>query len=149
MSTASATHPDKGFASLAPLLRASAPGALDEARRRIAKLDRVSLIQQYRAAYAGGKLLAAYLMAEGLIERGTPPCFWYETLALGSASLAQRRILVLGDMAWLRRWYSDHDKVVRYQRIRVLLTGPEGMFFVRPSSRFTKAGAQLGNWLNR
>lgn len=128
MSIASATHPDKGFASLAPLLGVSAPGALDEARRRIAKLDRASLIQQYRAAYAGGKLLATYLMAEGLIERGTPPCFWHETLALGSASLAQRRILVLGDMAWLRRWYPDHDKVVRYQRIRVLLTGPESMF---------------------
>lgn len=124
----SAIHPNEGFAPLALLLRASAPGALDEARRRIAKLDRAALIQQYRAAYAAGKLLAAYLMAEELIERGTPPCFWHETLALDGASLAQRRILILGDMAWLRRWYPDHDKVVRYQRIRALLTGPESTF---------------------
>lgn len=124
----SAVHLDEGFAPLARLLRASAPGELDEARRRIAKLDRANLIQQYRTAYTANKLLAAYLMAEELIERGTPPCFWHETMALGSANLAQRRILVLGDMAWLRRWYPDHDKVVRYQRIRALLTGPESMF---------------------
>jgi hypothetical protein len=125
----SAVHLNEGFAPLARLLRAPAPGALDEARRRIAKLHRANLIQHYQAAYAANKLLGAYLMGEELIERGTPPCFWHETLALGSANLAQRRILVLGDMAWLRRWYPDHDKVVRYQRIKALLTGPESMFF--------------------
>jgi hypothetical protein len=124
----SAIHPDEGFVPLAPLLGVTAAGALDEARRRIAKLDRADLIARYRMAYVGSKLLAAYLMAEELIERGTPPCFWHETLALGGSNLAQRRILVLGDLAWLRRWYPDHDNVVRYQRSKALLTGPESTF---------------------
>jgi len=129
MNMASATHPDKGAASLAPLLRATSPGALDEARHRITKLDRADLIARYRRAYTGGKLLAAYLLADELIERGTPPCFWHERVpAPDSSSVAQRRILVLGDLAWLRRWHRDHHEAVRHQRGKAMLTGSETTF---------------------
>jgi len=125
----SAIHPDEEFVPLAPLLRASAPGALDEARHRIAKLDRTDLIARYRMAYAGSKLLAAYLMADDLIERGIPPFCWHETVpAPDRASVTQRRILVLADLAWVRRWYSDHHKAVRYERGKAMLTGSETTF---------------------
>lgn len=129
MNMASATHPEKVVASLASLLRATPPIALAEARRRIAKLDRTDIIDRYRAAYAGEKLLATYLMAVELVERGVPPFCWHQNVPTpNDASVGQRRILVLGDLTWLRHWHPDHHKEVRYQRGKAMLTGSETMF---------------------
>src|SRR5471032_1983910 len=75
------------YAPFSSLLRMVTPESLDKARQRVAKLDRAELIQRYRAAYADGKRLIAYIMAGELIERGIPPCFWHEVLALESATL--------------------------------------------------------------
>lgn len=116
------------YAPLAPLLRATRPDVLGEARRRIAGLGRPELTRRYRSAYAEGKRLVAYLMAYELIERGIPPCFWHEPLALDDASVSQRADLVLADLAWLRRWHPDHVSAIRYKRGRALLTGSESVF---------------------
>jgi hypothetical protein len=116
------------FAPLASLLRGTSPDTLSEVRRRVARLDRIDLIQRYRAAYADGKRLAAHVMAGELIERGIPPCFWHEVLALDDTTTAQREMLTLADLAWLRRGHPDHASAVRYQRGKALLTGSETVF---------------------
>lgn len=118
----------EGFAPLAPLLRASVPEALSEARRRVAKLDRDSLIGRFRAAFADGKRLVAFVMAEVLVERGIPPSFWHDELALDSTTVNQRADLVLFDLAWLRRWHRGHARAVRYLRGKALLTGSDAVF---------------------
>ncbi|WP_295997167.1 hypothetical protein [Rugamonas sp.] len=110
------------------LLHSVAPDTLDEARRRVAKLDRADLIQRYRAAYADGKRLTAYVMAGELIERGIPPFCWREVLALDSATINQCADLMLSDLAWLRRQHPAHASAVRYQRGKALLTGSETVF---------------------
>jgi hypothetical protein len=125
---APATPTAAAYASLASLLRDAPPDTLNEVRRRVARLDRTDLIERYRTAYADGKRLVAYVMAGQLIERGIPPCFWHEALALDDTTLAQRELLTLADLAWLRRWHPDHASVVRYQRGKALLTGSETVF---------------------
>lgn len=113
--------------SLTALLRDAPSESLDEARRRIARLDRTDLIARYRIAYADVKLLAAYLIAAELVERGIPPWCWHQAVpAPDSCSVTQRRILVLADLAWTRRWYPDHQ--VRYERGRAMLIGSEATF---------------------
>jgi hypothetical protein len=67
-------------------------------------------------------------MAHDLIERGIPPCFWHEASDLDASTLAQRESLMLGDLAWLRRWYPAHASAVRYRRGRALLTGSDSVF---------------------
>jgi hypothetical protein len=101
---------------------------LCEVRRRVAKLARADLIQRYSTAFNDGKRLVAGIMAAELIERGVPPCFWHDVLALDDPTLDQRADLVLTDLAWLRRWYPDHAGAVRYQRGKALLTGSEAVF---------------------
>jgi hypothetical protein len=128
MSLLSAGGPVEGSAPLASLLRASAPDALSEARRRVAKLDRGSLIGRFRLAFAEGKRLVAFVMAEVLVERGILPSFWYEELALDSATVNQRADLLLFDLAWLRRWHREHASAVRYLRGKALLTGNDAVF---------------------
>lgn len=116
------------YTPFSSLFHAVTPDTLGEARRRVAKLGRADLIQRYRAAFAGGVRLVAYVMAGELVERGIPPCFWHELLALDSASVNQRADLVLIDLAWLRRWHLDHARAVRYQRGKALLTGTDAVF---------------------
>lgn len=128
MSVLSAAGPVDGFAPLASLLRASPPDALSEARRRVAKLDRDSLIGRFRAAFADGKRLVAFVMAEVLVERGIPPSFWHEELALDSTTVNQRADLLLFDLAWLRHWHREHASAVRYLRGKALLTGSDAVF---------------------
>lgn len=129
MTAEGASKPKTEFAPLAELLRATAPAALSEARRRVAALDRGGLLNKFRAAFAAGKRLVAFIMAEALIERAIPPCFWHEELALDSTSLTQRADLVLFDLAWLRRWHKGHASVVRYLRGKALLTGTDAVFY--------------------
>ncbi len=116
------------YTPFSSLLHAVTPATLSEARRRVAKLDRADLIQRYRAAYADGKRLTAYAMAGELIERGIPPCFWHERLALVSASVNQLADLAMADLAWLRRQHPGHASAARYQRGKALLTGSETVF---------------------
>jgi hypothetical protein len=116
------------YAPFSSLLRTVTPNTLDEARRRVAKLDRADLIQRYRSAHTDGKRLAAYVMAGELVERGIPPFCWHEVLALSSSTVNQRADLVLADLAWLRRWHPGHASAVRYQRGKALLTGSETVF---------------------
>lgn len=104
------------------------PITLHELYRRVSLLARDDLIHRYRTAYAGGKRLVAGIMAVELIERGIPPCFWHEMLALDDATIDQRADLVLADLAWLRRWYPNHADAVRYRRGKALLTGSEAVF---------------------
>lgn len=125
---ATAEPTDAAYTPLVSLLNAAAPGTLNEVRRRVALLDRADLMQRHRAAHIDGKRLIAYLMAGELIERGIPPCFWRELLALGSAAVSQRADLLLTDLAWLRRWHPSHASAVRYQRGKALLTGSELTF---------------------
>lgn len=117
------------YTPLWPLLRAAAPDTLTEARRRVVKLDRVGLIQRYRTAFSDGRRLLAFVLANELIGRGIPPCgFWHEALALDEITINQRYDLLLADLAWLRRWYPDHAKLVRYQRGKGLLIGSDTVF---------------------
>jgi hypothetical protein len=113
---------------LTMMQHAASPEALHEVRVKVARLERVEVIQRYRAAYANGKRLIAGVMAAELVERGIPPCFWHEVVALDDATLEQRADLVLADLAWLRRWCPDHADAVRYQRGKALLTGSEAIF---------------------
>ena len=105
-------------------------------RRRIAQLDRTDLTERYRTAYADGRRLVAHLMGGELIERGISPCFWHEVLALEGIALAQREMLTLADLAWLRRWHPDHASAVRYQRGKALLTGSETVFHREAAFQF-------------
>lgn len=125
---APATQTAAEVAPLASLLRDTSPDTLNEVRRRVARLDRAELIRRFQAAYADGKRLVAYAMAGELIERGIPPCFWHEALALDGTTTARREMLTLADLAWLRRWHPDHASAVRYQRGKALLTGSEAVF---------------------
>jgi hypothetical protein len=122
------TMQNRAYMPLTLLPYVAPPNALEEVRRRVARLDRASVITRYQAAYFGGKRLIAGIMAAELIERGIPPCFWHELLALDDATLEQRADLVLADLAWVRRWHPSHAKAVRYQRGKTLLTGSETDF---------------------
>lgn len=118
----------QGFVSLASLIHAVAPEKLLEARRRVFMLSREELLVRYRTAHAHGKRIIAFRMAEALVRYGVPPFVWYESLALDDLTIHQRFDLFLADLMWLRRWYRDHEKVVRYRRCKALLTGYETIF---------------------
>lgn len=128
MSELSVASTEAVFTPLVSLLRAAQPDMLREARRRVGVLDRASLIARFRVAFANQKRLAAYILAEALIERAIPPCFWHEELALNNATVNQRADLLLVDLAWLRRWHREHASAVRYLRGKALLTGSDSVF---------------------
>lgn len=117
-----------GFASLASLLRAVAPEKLEDARRRVVMQNREELLRRYRTAHIEGKRVIAFLMAEALVRDGVPPFVWRDGLALDGLTVNQRYDLFLADLMWIRRWYRDHDKVVRYRRCRVMLAGAGHLF---------------------
>ena len=113
---------------LTMMQHAASLDTLHEVRVKVARLARTDVIQRYRTAYADGKRLIAGIMAAELIDRGIPPVFWHEVLALDDTSLDQRADLVLVDLAWLRRWYPNHVDTARYRRGKALLTGSEAVF---------------------
>ncbi|MBB3214194.1 hypothetical protein FHW67_003506 [Herbaspirillum sp. Sphag1AN] len=115
----------QGFVPLASLLRKVAPEHLDFARQRIEALGREELIGRFRESFANNKRLAAYILSSELTWRGVPPCFHHEYLDWGEASLNQRYDLLMADLIWMRRWYPEHVKVIRYRRCKLLLTGNE------------------------
>jgi hypothetical protein len=119
---------DAGFRSLAPLLQAIAPETLNAARSRVAELDRSSLIKGFRKAYSSGKRVAAFVIADELTTRRIPPVFRYSHASATDCNLEQRFDLLVYDLRWLRRWYPDHARGVRYQRCKTLLTGSDKLF---------------------
>jgi len=118
----------EGFAPLASLLRAVAPEKLEEARRRVVMQNREELLNRYRAAHIEGKRVIAFLMAEALVRDGVPPFVWHDGLTSGGLTVNQRYDLFLADLMWVRRWYRDHDKVVRYRRCQIMLAGADHLF---------------------
>jgi hypothetical protein len=67
-------------------------------------------------------------MAQALVANSVPPFAWHEALALDGLTVNQRYDLFLADVMWLRRWYRDHDKAVRYRRCRVMLASADHLF---------------------
>jgi hypothetical protein len=118
----------QGFASLASLLHAVAPEKLEEARRRMVMQNRGELLRRYRAAHIAGRRVTAFLMGEALVRDGVPPFVWHDGLTLDGLTVNQRYDLFLADLMWMRRWYRDHDKVVRYRRCKVMLAGGDHLF---------------------
>lgn len=90
--------------------------------------SREELLCRYRMAHIEGKRVIAFLMAEALVRDGVPPFVWHDVLALDGRTVNQRYDLFLADLMWLRRWYRDHDKIVRYLRCRVMLAGADHLF---------------------
>lgn len=95
---------------------------------RVEELEHNELIQRYESLFNRGKRVATGIMAAELIRREIPPCFWHTTLALDGIDITQRADLVLSDLAWLRRWHSDHAKAVRYRRGKLLFDGSDTEF---------------------
>lgn len=119
--------PQQDFTPLAALLRPVAP-ELDRARQRLELVSRTRLIVGFRDAFTKGKRVLAYLIAEQLVERYVPPCFWHEQLEWDGASRNERYDLYVADLLWLRRWHRDHVNAVRYTRSKHLLTGWDSTF---------------------
>lgn len=113
------------FQALAPLLAVTPADTLAAIRLRLASLGREELIKRFRVAFAGAKRLIAFVFAEALIAEGIPPTFWHENQQWAAHSLNQRFDLFLFDVRWLRRWYPEHVRVVRYKRCRQLLSFAE------------------------
>lgn len=124
------------FEPLAPLLQSIQPEKLDAARLRVAELDRERLIDVYRNAFASGKRLTAFIMADELTKRGIPPCFRLDHGAPPPGKIEQRFDLFVADLRWLRREYPDHAKAVRYRRSRTMLTGSERLFHAEAEYAF-------------
>lgn len=116
------------FMPLTAMQHATSPARLQEVRVRLKKLARAEVIERYRTAYITGKRLVAGVMAAELITRGVPPCFWHEALVPDDVDVDRRADLMLADLAWVRCWYPEHAKAVRYQRGKALLTGSEAVF---------------------
>lgn len=123
-----AAFPTQGFVPLSPLLRSVDPLKLDEAGRRLRKFERAELIGRYRAAFAAGRRLEAYLTAEALVTQGVPPFAWHDALHANGLNATERFDLFMGDLLWLRRQYPDHVTNVRYQRCRAMLNGGTAVF---------------------
>lgn len=123
-----ANNDTQGFTPLAPLLRSVDPIKLDEARRRLCKIERAELIGRYRAAFAAGRRVEAYLTAEALVVQGVPPFAWHDALHVNGLTMTERFDLFMADLLWLRRHYPDHATNVRYQRCRAVLKGGTAVF---------------------
>ncbi|RJG02524.1 hypothetical protein [Noviherbaspirillum sedimenti] len=116
------------FQPLAPLLQSTPTDKVDAFRQRLVNLDRDKLIDLFGRAIASGKRVAAFLIADELTARGIPPAFRHLHAAETSYSLDQRFDLLLADLRWLRRWYPEHVKSIRYMRYRELFAFSESAF---------------------
>lgn len=119
-----------GFQSLVPLLASSQPDKLAAVRCRVAEFDRGELLDRFRRDFENGKRIASFLLADELIARSIPPCFWRSHLSIPARELdvTQRFDLMLYDLRWLRRWHPDHPHAIRYGRYRELFTASEPAF---------------------
>ena len=117
-----------GFRPLSLQLQTIPLETLEEARRRAAGRDRDELLDKFRNAFAGGKLLAAFILADELIAREIPPCMWHHHLSSTDYSLDQRYLMTVADFRWLRSWHLEHVKRVRYQQYQLLFSPHEPAF---------------------
>lgn len=119
-----------GFQSLASLLSSCQPEKLVAARRRVAEFDRSELLTRFHRAFADQRRAAAFLLADELVVRNIPPCFWRSHLSTPARDLdVNRRFdLMIYDLLWLRRWYPEHPKTIRYGRYRDLFKAYEPAF---------------------
>ncbi|WP_211454442.1 hypothetical protein [Collimonas antrihumi] len=117
-----------GFVPLAQILQAQSPEKLAAARARAATFDRAVLIDKFRAAFAGGKRVVAFVLADELSKRGLPPCFRHHHLSATTYSTNQEFDLMAFDLRWLRREYPDHVRAVKFKRCRALFVGSESGF---------------------
>lgn len=129
MTASSPAEPSiSGFRPLAPLLKTIQSERLDAARLRVAEIERDELMDRFRSAFENGKRLVALLTADELTARGIPPTFRHLHLSGAEYSVDQRFDLLIFDLRWIRRWYPDHAKIVRYRRCKALLIGSESLF---------------------
>ena len=78
---AKAKAPPADFQPLAPLLESISSAKRAALRARLASLDRAKLLDTFNEKFASGarnhaSRAVAYLIAEHLVQRGIPPCFW-------------------------------------------------------------------------
>jgi hypothetical protein len=120
----------QGFQSLAPLLASYQPNKLAEARCRVAEFDRGELLARFGRDFENGKRIASFLLADELIVRSIPPCFWRSHLSIPARELdvTQRFDLMLYDLRWLRRWHPAQPQRIRYGRYRDLFSASEPAF---------------------
>jgi len=129
MSTRSlAEQAAQGFVPLTSLLRLVDPFKFDEAQRRLRRLQRTNLLMRYQAAFASGRRVHAYVVAEALAANGVPPFTWHETLHLDELNVNKRFDLFMSDLLWLRHAHVEHAQHVRYRRCRAVLTGHTSIF---------------------
>jgi hypothetical protein len=132
MTPANDTSPSLGlvapFLPIASLLRASSPEKLDEARRRVAMLDREDLTAKFREVFLSSKRGAAFVLAQELVSRDIAPAFWYADIEIQSHDTNQKFDAFIYDLLHLRRRHYFHVKKVRYQRCKNMLTGSETAF---------------------
>lgn len=128
MTSPSAVSPIQGFAPLAPLLRAAKSEVLDEVRRRVAKLDRETLMVKFREAFLGSKRGGAFILAQELVSRGITPAMWYTGIEVQNHDINQKFDAFIFDLLHLRQWHHLHAKAVRYDRYKTMLTGSETAF---------------------
>lgn len=120
--------PVTGFQPIGSLLKLTDSNKLAEAQRQAAGFGRERLIDGYRVAFANGRRVAAFVLSDELTTRGIPPAFWHSHQSNTSHSLNQKFDLLVSDLRWLRRWYPEHTKLIRYDRYRSLFTKWEPAF---------------------
>jgi hypothetical protein len=128
LSAPSVKTPALGFRPLTPLLQTISPETLNAAAARVAAFKRDEVIERFQQAFNTEKRLRAFIMADALIDRGIPPCFWHVELKSVECSISQKYDLMLFDLRWLRRWHREHMFHIRYKRYRDLLIFGEPNF---------------------
>jgi hypothetical protein len=118
----------QAFQPIAALLKEVAPDKLNDVRLRVASLERNELLGRFQYAFGARKRVGSLLLADELIQRGIPPCFWHTAALPDELTLEQKYDLMMFDLRWLRRWHLDHVKKVRYGRYRDLLMSSEAGF---------------------
>lgn len=117
-----------GFRPLAHLLHQIVPGRFEAIRLRVADLDRKEVFKRFHSSFNADKRIEAFFMADELIARGIPPCFWHSSTMPTEYTLEKRYDLMLFDLRWLRYWHADHFRKIRYARYRALLIDVEAKF---------------------
>lgn len=145
MSLLSDADPARGFSPLVAMLRSVKPETLDEVSRRIAKLERKDLIERFRADFAASKRasspvarMRAFLMSEELTARRIPPWMRHHHLSSDEYSINQQFDLFIQDIRYLRRWYPDHGRVVKFRRCKAMFVGSETAFHAEAAYCFNQ-----------
>jgi hypothetical protein len=141
----SAADPECGFAPLGPLLRSVKLETLDEASRRIEKMECNDLIERFRSDFAASKRttnpvtrVRAFLISEELTRRGIPPWMRHHHLSSTDYSINQAFDLFVQDVRYLRRTNPEQAQVVRFRRCKALFSGSEAAFHAETAYCFNQ-----------